>query len=483
MNGLRSMFNNFLIDGVDNNAYGTSNQGFSNQVMQPPPDAVSEFKVVTNNESAEYGRAAGATINVAYKSGGNSLHGSAWEFNRNTALNATGFFVPPSGQKPSLDRNQYGAVAGGPIVKNRAFFFADFEGFRQDREQAAFSTIATAAERAGIFPVAVRDPRTGAVYAAGTPIPMTPFARQVLNGLPAPTNGGASNNYVTQQAFTNHTDKLGGKIDLRVSDALSASARYGWRDLATTDQPPIPLPSGGAGNGDIYARNKQLALGATMVPNNTSLFEARFAWSSTQGGKNPPALGSASAFDVYGISGLPTDPRISGGLPTQLITGFSDLGRQATNPQWQYPSVWNPKLNYTRLVGRHSLKTGYEFQHIDTEVMDVNPLYGRDTYSGQFTRPAGVAANNVYNLADFSLGLRSQYALSNALVANLRQNMHFVYAQDDLRVNDRLTLNLGLRYEYGSPIYEANNVLTNFDPARSHDGARRRTVRSPTARW
>ena len=105
------MFNNFLIDGVDNNAYGTSNQGFSNQVMQPPPDAVSEFKVVTNNESAEYGRAAGATINVAYKSGGNSLHGSVWEFNRNTALNATGFFAPPGGQKPTLDRNQYGAVA------------------------------------------------------------------------------------------------------------------------------------------------------------------------------------------------------------------------------------------------------------------------------------------------------------------------------------------------------------------------------------
>jgi len=126
VNGLRSMFNNFLIDGVDNNAYGTSNQGFSNQVMQPPPDAVSEFKVVTNNESAEYGRAAGATINVAYKSGGNSFKGSVWEFNRNTSLNATGFFAPPGGQKPTLDRNQYGGVLGGPIVRNRAFFFGDF---------------------------------------------------------------------------------------------------------------------------------------------------------------------------------------------------------------------------------------------------------------------------------------------------------------------------------------------------------------------
>ncbi len=175
VNGLRSMFNNFLIDGVDNNAYGTSNQGFSNQVMQPPPDAVSEFKVVTNNLSAEYGRGAGATINVAYKSGGNALHGNAWEFNRNTALNATGFFVPPSGQKPELNRNQYGGVVGGPIVKNRAFFFGDFEGFRQDRSQAAFSTIATIPQRAGIFPVAVRDPRTGVIYPAGTAIPLSPL--------------------------------------------------------------------------------------------------------------------------------------------------------------------------------------------------------------------------------------------------------------------------------------------------------------------
>ncbi len=100
VNGLRSTFNNFLIDGVDNNAYGTSNQGFSNQVMQPPPDAVGEFKVVTNNLSAEYGRAAGATINVVYRSGTNQLHGSGWEFFRDTALNATGFFKPATG-KPS----------------------------------------------------------------------------------------------------------------------------------------------------------------------------------------------------------------------------------------------------------------------------------------------------------------------------------------------------------------------------------------------
>ena len=186
VNGLRSTFNNFLIDGVDNNAYGTSNQGFSNQVMQPPPDAVGEFRVVTNNQSAEYGRAAGATVNVAYRSGTNQFHGDAWEFFRDTALNATTFFKPADGQKPPLRRNQYGGVLGGPIVKNKAFFFGDYEGFRQNRKATAFSTLPTAAQNAGILNVDIRDPRTGVTYPAGTPIPMTAFARQVLGGLPAP---------------------------------------------------------------------------------------------------------------------------------------------------------------------------------------------------------------------------------------------------------------------------------------------------------
>ncbi len=466
VNGLRSTVNNFLIDGVDNNAYGTSNQGFSNQVMQPAPDAVAEFKVVTNNMSAEYGRAAGATINVAYASGTNRYRGSAWEFMRRTKLNATGAFRPPDGVKPPFERDQFGGVAGGPIVRNKAFFFADFEGFRQTRGQTASSTIPTLEQRNGVLAVDVFNPLTGQLYAAGTPTPMTAFARKVLSQLPAPTNDRASNNYQVLQNFDNSTDKAGGKVDVQFSPRLSAFGRLGWRDADIFDQPPIPLPSGGAGNAQTYVRNKQFAGGLTYVPAGTSLLEVRFGWSYTQGGKNPAALvaGEAGALEAYGISGLPTDPRVSGGLPTQLISGYADLGRQATNPQWQYPRVYNPKVNYSWLSGRHSLKTGYEFQHIQTEVQDVNPLYGRDQYAGNFTRPSTAAASPLYPLADFMLGLRSTYALSNILIANLRQNMHFTYLQDDWRVNDRLTLNAGLRYEYATPWVERDNILSNFDP-------------------
>jgi hypothetical protein len=463
VNGLRSTFNNFLIDGVDNNAYGTSNQGFSNQVMQPPPDAVSEFRVVTNNQSAEYGRAAGATVNVAYRSGTNAIHGDAWEFFRDTALNATTYFKPADGSKPTLRRNQYGATLGGPLVKNKAFFFGDFEGFRQDRTTTAFSTLPTAVQNSGILSIDVRDPRTGVIYPAGSQIPMTAFARKVLGGLPAPNVAGAANNYSIAQLFTNHTDKAGAKVDMQISPTLSLFGRYGWRDLNTNDEAPIPLPSGGGGNGNIYTRNKQLVLGSTFIANEQSVLEVRFGWSNTQGGKNPPALG---ASDTFAISGLPTDARIAGGLPSQAISGYTAFGRQATNPQWQFPTVWNPKVNYSWLAGRQSLKAGYEFQHINVEVQDVNPLYGLDSYTGQFSKPAGtLAANNLYNLADFMLGLRSQYALSTFLVANMVQDLHFTYVQDDIRVNDKLTVNLGLRYEYATPMWEANNVLTNFDPA------------------
>src|SRR5688572_24497115 len=477
VNGLRSTANNFLIDGVDNNAYGTSNQGFSNQVMQPAPDAVGEFKVVTNNMSAEYGRSAGATINVAYASGTNQFKGSAWEFFRDERLNATGAFKPVTGVKPPLTRNQFGFVFGGPIVANRAFFFVDYEGFRQTRENVAFSTIPNMQQRQGILAVDIRDPRTGALYPAGTPIPMTPFAARVLQGLPEPTSAAAANNYETLQQFRNHNDKYSAKFDVQLTPQLRSFARVGYRDVDIFDQPPIPLPSGGSGNGFTYVQNLQIATGMTWAPTDDQLLELRFGFSRTKAGKNPPALGSPGAEVDYGINGLPTDPRVSGGLPAQLIRGFSDLGRQATNPQWQFPTAFNPKINYTRTFGRHSVKTGVEYQHVRTEVQDVNPLYGRDEYAGRFSRPPGSTSTaSAYDLADFMLGLRSRYALTNFFIANLRQNLYFGYVQDDFKVNSKLTLNLGLRYEYATPQWEADNNLTNFDPAtrtmiRASDGS------------
>jgi hypothetical protein len=158
VNGLRNTFNSFQLDGVDNNAYGTSNQSFSSQVVQVSPDAVAEFKVQTNTYSAEFGGRGGAIINAAYRSGTNEFHGSLWEFHRNTVLNAVGFFKPVSGVKPPLIRNQFGFTFGGPIVKDRAFFFLDYEGFRQVNKDVAFSTLPTLLQRQGILTGDVRVP-------------------------------------------------------------------------------------------------------------------------------------------------------------------------------------------------------------------------------------------------------------------------------------------------------------------------------------
>ena len=184
VNGLRSMFNNYLLDGMDNNAYGESNQGFDNQIIQPPPDSISEFQVVTNNESAEYGRSAGATINVASKSGGNQFHSTLYEFVRNTDLNAFGYIKPIAGThalvKPGFNRNQFGADFGGPILKNRLFFFLDYEGFRQTLTPSVVLTVPTQNEINGILAVDVQDPLSpGTYYKAGTSILNSPDASPI----------------------------------------------------------------------------------------------------------------------------------------------------------------------------------------------------------------------------------------------------------------------------------------------------------------
>lgn len=466
VNGLRATMNNFLLDGVDNNAYGTSNQSFSSQVVQVSPDAVAEFKVQTNTYSAEFGRSGGAVINASYRSGTNEFRGSAWEFHRNTVLNAVGFFKPLGGQKPPLIRNQFGFAFGGPIIKDRTFFFGDYEGFRQIQKNLVYSNIPTLAQRQGILSVAVRNPLTGETYAAGTPIPLTSFAQRVLNELPAPNLTGVTGaNYQELVLNRNFNDKYNVRVDHKLNDNFNLFGRWSYRNVDAFEAPNIPGPSGSNQNGFVYITNAQFVAGGTYAFRNASVLDVRLSRSAIDAGKKPPLTGGASMRELYGITGLPDDPEVTGGLTTQTIGGLSQLGRQATNPQFQNPTNYNLRTSYSVLRGRHSLKLGYEFLRVNTEVQDTNPLMGIDTYTGQFSRPTGAAANNIYNLADFYFGLRSQYELANLTVAEMRQRFHFAYIQNDWKVNQKLTLNLGLRYEFGTPYYEKNNRLSNYDPA------------------
>jgi hypothetical protein len=251
--------------------------------------------------------------------------------------------------------------------------------------------------------------------------------------------------------------------------------RFSQRKDISYFGPSDPGPAGGDGNGFIHAIQQQAAAGYTWTVTPTSLFEARLGFTHVLGGKTPPYLGGPDIAKQYGILGEP--PSLAGGFPTQIVTGYSNptFGRQTTNPQFQNPTSWNPKFNYSMVRGRHSLKAGYEFLAVRTEVLDINPLYGSDTYSGQYSKPtcaqlgqaAGCAIANdatSYNLADFYFGLPSTIAQGSNLTTNLRQHVHSLYFQDDWRVTPKLTINAGLRWEFATPIWDRDNYWSNFDP-------------------
>jgi hypothetical protein len=470
VNGQRSIFNNFLLDGMDNNAYGESNQGFSNQIIQPAPDSIAQFQVVTNNETAEYGRASGAVVNVAFAQGGNQFHGRAYEFIRNTDLNATGFFRPPGGQKPSYNRNQFGGNFNGPIIKDHLFFFLDYEGFRQVRKQISTATLPTPNQLAGKFAKTVYDPYDGTSYAAGTSILNAPHispSAKTIAGLIAQLNPGttSSSNFTTLQRSNNYTDKGDLRLDYAINSKNSVFVRASHLKTNATDYPIFGLPLDGSSNGKQRILDQQIAAGYTRVINSNQLLDARFGFSRTRAGKYSLSIGTNPGFTY---PGLPTDPAVAGGIPGIGITGFSSLGRQTTNPQFQNPSLFNPKVNYSWVLKNHSLKAGYEYQQIWMDVQDTNPLYGGFTFAGGYSRNYKVTpletSTSDNTFADFLWGSSSAYSLSSYFVARLRNRSQFAYIQDDWKVSPKLTLNIGLRYEYTTPYWEEKNRQSNFDP-------------------
>ena len=490
VNGQRSAFNNFLLDGLDNNSYGTSNQGFANENIPPSPDAVSEFRLETNNYSAEYGRASGAVINASIRRGTNQFHGRAWDYNRNTVFNAVGPFKPASGVKPAFIRNQFGATFGGPVWKDHTFFFLDWESVRLIALSFGTVTLPTAEQRSGVFavhssptvstPIPLQNPVTGKLYLNGV-IPaadQTPFARAVLAALPLPNNGAAAgtssaygSNYSAFPRGTINDDKGDARIDHTFSPKLTVFGVYSQHQTAIFAPPTFGGLAGGNANANVHLYNRQVAFGVTYILSPASLIDFRMGIGHNEGGKSPYGLGTTSLLTSNGITnGIPTDPLIVRALNAQSVTGFSQFGTQPASPQFQNPSVINPKANYTFVHRNQSMKIGYEYQAINTQINDYNPSYGQDNYAGKFSAVAGSPADafgqlaEAQNLADFMLGNRSSYSLTNFFIASVRQRMNFMYFQDDVKVMPNLTVNAGLRYELATPQYEANNKLANFDP-------------------
>jgi hypothetical protein len=483
VNGQRSEFNNFLLDGLDNNAYGTSNQGFSNQAIPPSPDAINEFRAETSNYSAEFGRASGAVVNVSINSGTNQYHGKAWEYHRNTVLNAIGPFAPRvsaltgKSQKPVLIRNQFGGAFGGPILRNKLFFFGDYEGNRQVQGQYTTGTVPNDNQRQGIFQttagaaVPLRNPITGTVYANGV-VPAsdwTPLATLVINALPkANVPNAFSNNYASFPKARLTDNKGDGRLDYVLSDKTTLFGRFSYHRGDIVDASTIPGEAGDGGNGTIHAYNKQIAAGVTHAFSPNSTIDARLGFTWTQGGKSPYLGGQQSLNTQAGITGLPSDTSVIRRLSNEAVKNFSTFGAATSSLQFQNPFVINPKINYSLQKGKHSLKFGWEYMSINTEIDDFNPVYGGETFNQGFSQNGGgvsdTGAGQAAYLTDFLTGARDTYQLNNYRVVNYHQQMNYFYAQDDFRLTPKLTINAGLRYELVTPQYVDGNHLANFDP-------------------
>lgn len=489
VNGLRSVFNNFVLDGVDNNFYGTTNQGFSNQAIQPSPDSVAEFRMMVNAYSAEFGRTGGAVMNVASKSGTNEFHGSMWNFLQNNRLNATGFFKPVDGRKPQNNRNQFGFTFGGPVIRNRSFFFADYEGSRWRISPFALSSLPNEQMRSGVLPVDVRVPiaytsSTGAAIAAGTvipagqPVPMTRLARYVMDNLPQPNrpapavavnNLGIASNFGNFDRNVLDDDKGAIKLDHQFHSSLQSFFRYAQRRQNIFAPALIAGPAGGNNLGNLDTYNQAGTMGMTWTKSPSEVLDLRFSVTRLGMDRTPAAVGGPSMRELFGITGLPEGEKVRGGVTPQDIVGFPRYGRQSTNPQAQFPTTVNLRASYSKLTGSHNVKAGYEWLGLYILVDDTNPLYGIDAFGGAYSRPAaGVPAgvsNSWYHLADFFAGARSSYQLATQVEAQVRQRGNFFFVQDDWKVNSKLTFNLGLRYDMMTPVFDADNRLANFDPS------------------
>jgi hypothetical protein len=483
VNGMRSSANNFLLDGLDNNDYQIANQGFNNEAVDESVDAVGEFRVETGNFAAEYGRAGGAIINVSTRSGSKNYHASAWEYARNTAFDAFGPFYG-TGQKPVLIQNQYGGTFGGEIPHTATFYFADYEGFRQILRQYQLSSIPTLQQRQGIFtdptinpsapPVAIPliNPFTGTTHSNGI-IPaseITPFAAAVIAVLPQPTdNTAVANNFTYLPPGTNYRDIGDVRLDHYFGSKVQSFVRLSKQSGHIYIASPSPGDAGGDSGGHVRILTSQIATGVTYTVTPHDLIDGRLGITWTNSGKNPDNFGEPSFQSRFGIP-YPVAPFLgSAGLNSQSIHTFEQLGTQSSDNQYTNPYTVNPKISVTLDRHKHSISFGYEYFALMLAIATNNPVYGVDTYAGNFSKgknqPAsGTPEKEAWAFADFLYGARSSYELSNRI--NFKENMrfHYAYVEDSWKALPNLTVNYGLRYEFTVPMWEAQNRISNFDP-------------------
>jgi Carboxypeptidase regulatory-like domain len=466
VNGLGQDANNWQLDGVSNNE-----AFFSIISVSPSLDAIQEFKVISNNYSAEFGRAGGANVQVQIKSGTNQFHGGAFEFFRNDKLDANTFFNNQSDvPKLPYHQNQYGAFLGGPIRKEKTFFFTDFEVLTIRQANTTIATVPTPLERQGIFTEAgqptIYDPFTGLPFPNNTiPASLQNSASQkVMALIPMPNIPGAglANNYVGASDLQHDRGTFDNRVDENFSEKDQFFARYSFLQTGLL-QPSIF----GSGLNDTsattaFTRNQNGVVSEVHTFTPSTINEARVGINRVRTDWDATDVNLDTANQV-GIPGINSFCGYCGGLPTITITGVSSVGHTAFAPTRRHDTVWQFIDNVTLIRGKHNLKIGAEVDKIDADLFQTANPVGEFDFNGNITSNQGVGGSG---LASFLLGyydFAGRAALQ--ITPSSRDNQLFFFVQDDYRVSRNLTLNLGLRYELYPPPTDQHNRISNFDLA------------------
>jgi hypothetical protein len=479
INGGRPRTNEYLFDGIS--------------VLQPEPgqvaffpniDAIQEFKIESNSPPAEFGRFSGGVVNLTTKSGGNAIRGTVFEFFRDDALNARNFFASTNRIKPSYQRNQFGGVIGGPIRRNRTFFFADYQGQRQTIGRTVISTVPTLLQRQGVFTEAIAgrvpaiyDPATTVPGAAGgaarSPFPgntipverMDPVARTLLQRYPLPTGAGTANNYARVGDETVNHDQFSLRIDHRF--ATDRDQVFGRLTRFQEEFIPVtPLPEGsGVTTGTLGPQDTtswSFASSYQRAFSNNVLNELRIGDTRRTVGRTAAQLnGSASAS--LGLPGLPSNAQFPNTVPTFLIGGYQQLGSPPNTASDFGTSVTEIADSLTWLKGRHTFKMGADLRWERLNVVQPPSPTGSFTFSNLFTDLPGTA-NTGTPLASFLVGQVQLFSI-DLQQEQIRNRAHFqeYFVQDDWRVADRVTINAGVRYTLNFPSTEENNQAAVFN--------------------
>jgi hypothetical protein len=454
-NGQRSSSNNFMVDGIDNNDY------FAGAVAQLPSiDSIEEFHVQTSTYDAEYGHNSGSVVNLVTKSGTNQFRGSVFEFLRNSVFDARNFFNEEPFQKPKLILNQFGGTLGGPVIKNRTFFFANFEGFRQRAGITRITNVPTDDQRNGIF-----TDSSGSTVT----IPVDPTSAKIFALFPEPNLSSPKGNFVSSPTLQNETNQGLIKIDHRFSNADSLAARYS-RTSADVLYPFTPGQSGTNVPGyglQTSGGNQLFSLAYTRTISPKTLNEARFGFtrstllSVTQAGPRAADFGFNTGHAANEPLNLGNIPQIafSGGFVTGA-SAVSNLGGAIDNPNSTVTNVFQFIDNLSHTSARHSWKFGF-----DARRLQLNRIYdlafgGQITFSGT-NNPQGIPNA----LVDFAEG---HPAGSLQFVGNsgrgFRTSSFNFFAQDSYKVTGNLTVNYGLRYELSTVLHEVKDRFSSFWP-------------------